>query len=256
MDLYFNEKLADSYESLSQKIRVMSEDWVSKWIFCVNCGNSHLEKTKNNEPLVDFVCNRCNETYELKSKKGSVDKRISDGNYYKKIERLKSNTNPNLFILNYDKENMCVINFFVIPKYFFVPDVVEKRKPLSQRARRSGWVGSNILLDRVPQFGKIFVIKQKEILDKEKVLLDWKKTLFLHEEKDISAKGWLIDIIRCIESMGKQEFGLKDIYQFEEKLKSLHPNNKHIKDKIRQQLQILRDQGYLEFVSKGNYRIL
>ncbi|MGC8581819.1 MAG: hypothetical protein ACP5MW_05710, partial [Thermoplasmata archaeon] len=32
-----------------------------------------------------------------------------------------------------------------------------------------------------------------------------------------------------------------------------HPNNKHIKDKIRQQLQILRERGYLEFKGNGKY---
>jgi type II restriction enzyme len=39
-------------------------------------------------------------------------------------------------------------------------------------------------------------------------------------------------------------------------LSRLYPNNKHVKPKIRQQLQVLRDHGYLEFESKGRYRLL
>jgi len=35
-----------------------------------------------------------------------------------------------------------------------------------------------------------------------------------------------------------------------------YPNNNFIKDKIRQQLQLLRDKGILEFTSRGNYRKL
>lgn len=82
-----------------------------------------------------------------------------------------------------------------------------------------------------------------------------KKTLFLREEKEVSAKGWLLDIIRSIEKLEKQEFTLDDIYVFENELSKKHPDNYHIKDKIRQQLQILRDKGYLNFVSRGYYRL-
>jgi type II restriction enzyme len=32
-----------------------------------------------------------------------------------------------------------VNNFFVIPKYFFIPEIIEKRKPLSETAKRAGW---------------------------------------------------------------------------------------------------------------------
>ena len=35
----------------------------------------------------------------------------------------------------------------------------------------------------------------------------------------------------------------------------MHPENKHIKDKIRQQLQFLRDRGYLKFINKGKYKL-
>ncbi|MFH1894677.1 MAG: hypothetical protein ABH813_02150, partial [Patescibacteria group bacterium] len=57
------------------------------------------------------------------------------------------------------------------------------------------------------------------------------------------------------DKLGKKEFTLNDMYLFEKALNKLHPENKHIKDKIRQQLQILRDKGYLDFVSRGFYRL-
>ncbi|HHD16183.1 MAG TPA: restriction endonuclease, partial [Euryarchaeota archaeon] len=34
-----------------------------------------------------------------------------------------------------------------------------------------------------------------------------------------------------------------------------HPNNRHIKAKIRQQLQILRDENIIEFIGNGLYRL-
>ena len=43
---------------------------------------------------------------------------------------------------------------------------------------------------------------------------------------------------------------------FEHVLKTKFPRNRFIKDKIRQQLQVLRDRGLLEFSGKGRYRKL
>jgi len=61
--------------------------------------------------------------------------------------------------------------------------------------------------------------------------------------------------MRCIEKLGRREFILDDVYGFENELSILHPDNKHIKDKIRQQLQVLRDKDYLGFISPGYYRL-
>jgi len=80
------------------------------------------------------------------------------------------------------------------------------------------------------------------------------RTLFLREEKEIIAKGWLLDIMNCIEKLNKKDFTLEEVYSFENWLSKKHPENKHIKDKIRQQLQILRDKGYLDFLDRGMYR--
>ncbi len=192
----------------------------------------------------------------MKSKKTDIGGKIVDGAYRTMLERLTSSNNPNFFLLNYNLTSFGVTNFLVIPKHFFVPEIIEKRKPLSATARRAGWVGCNILLQSIPQTGKIFFVRNHQIEPKEKVLAEWKKTLFLREEKEILAKGWLLDVMRCIDKFGKREFILDDMYAFENELGQLHPDNKHIKDKIRQQLQVLRDKGYLEFIKRGIYRIL
>jgi hypothetical protein len=39
-------------------------------------------------------------------------------------------------------------------------------------------------------------------------------------------------------------------------LEDLHPANRHVRDKIRQQLQVLRDLGLIEFLGRGGYRSL
>ncbi len=256
MNLQFNNDVAIKYKNYSQRARVLTEKWVDDVIFCPNCGKYSIDKYPNNKPVADFYCTNCSEDYELKSKQKLIGSKIVDGAYKTMIERLVSNNNPNLFLLSYDLKNLEVIDFFVVPRYFFVPNIIEKRKPLSSTARRAGWIGCNIVLKSIPHTGKIYFVNDKQISSKEKVIADWNKTLFLREEKEILAKGWLLDIMRCIDDFGKKHFTLSEIYAYERTLSKLHPENKHIKDKIRQQLQILRERGYLEFVSRGNYRIV
>ncbi len=256
MKLTFDTRLADGYTSQSQRARVLTEAWVDDVIFCPNCGRINIDKYPNNQPVADFHCLQCNEEYELKSKEDSIGSKIVDGAYSTMLERLTGSNNPNFFLLSYNLSDFSVTNFLVIPKHFFVPKIIEKRRPLAQTARRAGWVGCNILLQSIPQTGKIFFIKNRQIEPKEKVLSEWKKTLFLREEKGISARGWLLDTMRSIEKLKRNEFTLDDIYAFESELQKLHPDNQHIRDKIRQQLQVLRDKRYLDFTARGRYQLV
>ncbi len=255
MNLFLNIKLANNYTSLSQKIRVLTEDWVNRQIYCPSCGKLDIARYKNNKPVADFFCSNCKEDYELKSKKDSMGAKIVDGAYGTMISRLQSTNNPNFFLLNYNLRNFSVSNFLVIPKHFFVPAIIEKRKALSQTARRAGWIGCNILLQNIPQAGKIFLVKNRKIESKKNVIANWQKTLFLRDKKEIIAKGWLLDIMNCVEKIKKEKFSLNEVYAFEKELRMKHPDNNFIKDKIRQQLQVLRDEGYIEFVGSGMYKL-
>jgi len=116
-------------------------------------------------------------------------------------------------------------------------------------------VGCNILLETIPESGRIFYIRDGKEESKNKILDDWNKTSFLKQSTNLKSKGWLLDIIRCIDKINKNDFKLSDIYQFEKYLKSKHPENNNVQAKIRQQLQILRDKDYLKFESRGKYKL-
>jgi type II restriction enzyme len=72
---------------------------------------------------------------------------------------------------------------------------------------------------------------------------------------DAKQRGWTLDVLNVVRSLGKPEFNLSEVYESEEKLAKLHPANRHVRDKIRQQLQVLRDLDILEFLRPGEYRI-
>lgn len=157
-------------------------------------------------------------------------------------------------LMSYDRKSLSVKNLCVVPKHFFVREIIEERKPLAATARRAGWIGCNILLSQVPDSGKIFFVRDGKPLPKESVLDKWQQTLFLRNEST-EGRGWLIEVMKCVDLLRKQEFNLEDVYAFESRLSQIYPGNNNVKPKIRQQLQVLRDNGYLKFVSRGHYRL-
>ena len=78
--------------------------------------------------------------------------------------------------MNYDLPSLAVVNLLIVPKHFFVRDIIQERKPLAATARRAGWIGSNILLNQVPESGKIHIVKAGIIRPKDAVLEEWQRT--------------------------------------------------------------------------------
>jgi type II restriction enzyme len=242
------------YSSGSQRARIFTENWVAAYLFCPNCGSRRLAQHPNNAPVADFYCATCDEQYELKSKNGAMGSKVADGAYGTKIERLKSDTSPNLTLMSYDLARFRGTDLFFIPKQFFTPEIIEKRRPLAPTARRAGWVGSNILLRDVPDSGKVWFVKDGESLPLDLVREKWRSTLFLRDFR-LATRGWLIDVMNCVEAIGRNAFTLDDVYAFEGRLADLYPGNQHVRPKIRQQLQVLRDRGFLEFKGRGSYEL-
>jgi type II restriction enzyme len=211
----------------------------------------------NNSRIADFYCAECGENYELKSQsKKRFDAKLVDGAYGAMMARLAGPGVPNLLLLGYETQALQVTNLLVVPKQFFIPTLIEQRKPLAASARRAGWIGCNILLDLIPRSGRIVLIRDKIPTSKADVMAKWRRTLFLRDQHDLGARGWLLSVMRCIEQLGRATFALEDVYSCENELKRTYPSNQNIRPKIRQQLQVLRDKGYLKFLGKGTYRLL
>jgi len=252
---YDFEKAPAAFTSGSQKARVWTESWVLREMYCPACGAPSLDDFANNKPVADFFCGQCNEEFELKSKNGRIGKTVPDGAYGTMMARLQSNTKPSLMVLSYEARTRRVRDLAVIPKQFFIPELIHKRKPLAKTARRAGWVGCDIKIDRVPNFGKIPLITDRLARPKQEVVASWAHTAGLRK-KSFKQMGWVADVLLCVERIGQVEFTLDDMYRFENYLGELHPENHNVKPKIRQQLQVLRDAGIIEFIARGRYRVL
>lgn len=252
MDLKFDDGVIASYHSNSQIARLLTENWVKRNMYCPRCGRLHIEQFENNRPVADFFCPQCNSEFELKSKSGTLGVKINDGAYATMIERITGNHNPDFFFMSYSKLGHSVENLVFIPKHFFVPDIIEKRKPLAENARRAGWVGCNIIIDKIPEQGRIPIISNSITIDFAQVV----RKVRLSDRlviKDVHSRGWLMDVLNCVNRIRTQQFTLQDVYCSEKELQLKHPENHNIKPKIRQQLQFLRDKGLIQFLGNGQY---
>ena len=253
MDLRFNTSLAEGYKSPSQIARVLTENWLERNMYCPICGELSIRRAEPNAPVKDYECEHCKSQYELKSKKSDSDSfqaTVADGVYQTLIGRITSLDNPSFFFMHYDR--YVVNNLVIVPKCFFTPSVIEKRKALANTCRRAGWEGCNILMREIPATAKIPIIRNGIALPVQEVVSHYHRVFNL-QTKSVESRGWLIDTLHLVERLD-ETFTLNQMYAFAEELKQKHPYNNHIPDKIRQQLQFLRDKGIIEFKGRGIYK--
>jgi type II restriction enzyme len=56
-------------------------------------------------------------------------------------------------------------------------------------------------------------------------------------EISVAQRGWTLDVLNIVRRISKSEFTNEEVYAFTRELEQLHPDNRNIKAKIRQQLQ-------------------
>ncbi len=242
------------YRSPAQQARVLTQTWAVNNLYCPACENPQLHGLPENNPVADLVCHTCEEVFQLKSQRRPFGLRVVDGAYEPMIRALRSDNLPSFVFVGYIPQLWKIQNVFVVPKYFFSDSTIEKRPELAVAAQRHGWVGCHISLQNLPRDAKIPVIYDGFVVPQNIVRQRWQRFAFLRSRPG-SARGWTADVLACVRDLNKEIFALKDVYDFEHRLAELHPKNRNVKPKIRQQLQVLRDHAIIEFLDHGLYRL-
>ena len=257
MDLGLNMTLVEGYKSPAQMARRVSEDWATQNLYCLACPSGHLRGARPNTAVLDFMCPTCKAPYQLKSKKGKFGRRVTNSQYDVKMEAIVRGQAPHYAFLQYSIDTWRVTELFVVPGHFLNPAVVEKRTPLPPHAKRAGWVGSNILLGKLPEEARVYVVEAGVSRDPSEVRAQWQRYQFLAGKRG----GWASDVLACVRALvretGAMEFTLQAFYQrFEAELASRYLDNSNVKAKIRQQMQVLRDGLVLQFLGNGYYKVI
>jgi type II restriction enzyme len=251
MDLTLDPLLGEGFKNKTQVARVVTEDWGARNLYCPACISDTLAQTRANTRAVDFQCPTCRQPYQLKSGRKWSEAKIVDAAYEAMIAAIRGDNTPNLFVMQYSTD-WRVYNMLLVPRFFFTESVIEQRKPLSPSARRAGWVGCNILLNQIPPDGKLRLVSQGIAIDSQDIRRQYER-IRPFASLDINLRGWTLDVLKIVRKLNKVEFTLAEVYQFEPELAVLHPDNHNIRAKIRQQLQQLRDLGFLDFSDRGKY---
>jgi type II restriction enzyme len=254
MKLALPADLAQGYKSAAQQARVVTQSWAGDNLFCAGCSSVNLTPTREGSEANDFACPRCGLRYELKSKSAPIGKTIRDAGFNAMIRAIREDHTPNLVVMHYEKPQWMVRNLILVPHFAFPESAIEKCAPLSETHPRHGHVLCNIVLEQIPNAAKIPLIINGTILSPTKVREHFKR---LEPLKSFRAKkrSWTLDVLRLVQSLEKEQFTNDDIYAFENELKELHPDNRHIRDKIRQQLQKLRDRNLLLHIGLNCWRL-
>ena len=253
MNLQCSIDLAAAYKSASQIARILTENWCARELYCPACTSDRLSPSKVNTPVVDFTCPKCAQLFQLKSLRRSNPKTIPDAGYYSMLRSIRADNVPNLLVLQYSQEWL-VRGLLLVPRFFFSESIIEKRAPLGPRARRAGWVGCNILLSQVPDDGRIAMVSNGVPVLPKQVRAEFARTRGLGELPP-SVRGWTLDVYKLVRRLAKPKFHLKELYESEAELQAEHPGNNNVRPKIRQQLQVLRDLGLLDFTAPGRYTV-
>ncbi len=255
VDLSLEADLASEIRSSAQIAGKVTERWVAQNMYCPACRSESLEPTKPGTKVVDFRCPECEESFQLKSRSSAFQSRVPDAAYGPMIESIEASTSPNFLFLHYHRPTWRVRDLFAVPRHFFSSSMIEQRPPLPPTARRAGWVGCNIVLSALPVDSRIDIVRDEVERSMEAVRGAWQAFAFLRHAAPES-RGWTADVLACVREASSSEFTLQDIYAFEDRLGRMHKDNRYVRPKIRQQLQVLRDHGVLEFLGGGKYRVL
>lgn len=245
---------ADRFSSPTQKSRVVSEAWFLSNGYCLSCDNDRLSATTANTKARDFVCPFCNHYYELKAFRIKPKRNLVDGAYGALMSRILDGSVPTLVTLERN-EAWEIQSLTAIHHLFLTPSVIEARKPLALTARRAGWVGCNIRLDMIPPDAKVSIVEEGRF-NEPKLVREAFRRFEQFRVVEPRKRGWATLTLWAIRSLGKEVFTLDDLYGKEKEFAEVYPGNKNIRAKIRQQLQLLRDLGYVSFGGGGGYRLL
>ncbi len=242
------------YQSGSQVARIISEEWIEREMYCPSCNSPSLDRLPHGTKVIDFRCPSCLEVYQVKSSRRSFGNKVMDSAYGPMINAVNENRSPNLMIMHYSIDSWTVQDLILIPRQLIIPSIIEKRNELGPNAERKGWIGCNIVISSIPSASRLFAVKNFQAKNPNDIRTEWKRFEFA-KEMNSENRGWIFDVLRSIQSIGKQQFTILEAYEFEEELSILHPNNQNVRPKIRQQLQLLRDRDIIRFIGRGIYEL-
>jgi type II restriction enzyme len=236
--------------------RGVVETWGEHNLYCPNCASPKLAQPASDTSDDDLACPDCRLAFQLKGQKTRLGATIADGSYETMLHTVSSDNVPGYYFMHYDVATWTVRDVLLVPGFAIPPSAVEKKK---------GSKSCSLVLNRIPLDARIPIvttIKASRVGDTECIMISRMEEVRAKFRRvkplaDIPAKqrALALDILSVIRRLKKTDFTSADLQPFERELKKLHPGNRQMRDKIRQQLQVLRDMGFLAQPERGVWHL-
>jgi type II restriction enzyme len=148
--------------------------------------------------------------------------KIVDAAYSEMKHAIQEDRTPNLYVLHYDLTAWAVRTVILVPHFAFALSAVECRPPLGPTARRAGWVGCNILLNKIPKDARIPIVASGKFRPAAEVRRAYQRLRPL-EKLNVQRRGWTLDVLNVLRSLDRKEFSLSDVYAHTDDLQSFIP---------------------------------
>ena len=232
MDLRLDLTTAEGYRSGSQIARKISEDWATRNLFCLLVLLTTSTLPEPTRPCGTTLVQPVGRSISSKARVSDSDGRSAISAYDIKMQAIADGQAPHYAFLQYSKLTSRVTDLFVVPGHFLSPAVIEQRAPLKDTAMRHGWVGSNILIGKLPTEARVLVVEAGVCREPSDVRDEWGRYRFLAGKRG----GWAADVLSCVrvlqQETGTNEFTLQAFYQrFETELAARHLDNRNVRPK-------------------------
>jgi type II restriction enzyme len=230
----------------SQPGRVVPEFWGEQNLYCPNCSSPKLERLTPLAEASDLGCPKCKFRFHIRGQKARFGHTLVDGAYDVAMRSIRSEDGVSYFFVHYDLATWAVRDVLLVPHFAISPSAIVKR------ARGKD---CSFALDRIPPDARITIvttISPSGAGDTECIMISRveevrEKFRRLKPLADIPAsrRGWALDVLNVVRRLRKDEFTSADVYAHARELKQLRPGKGDVRNKIRQQLHVLRDAGLL-----------
>jgi type II restriction enzyme len=250
MDTSLPLHLAKGYKNPSQIARRTTEPWARDNLYCPACG-SRLSQCPPNTKSKDFDCLHCGEAFQLKSSRRNFTGKLTGADYDTEVASVLSGNHPSLILVRYTMATMRVSDVQFIHRSCITRSCITPRKPLKAGAQRAGWQGFMLDLGRIPSAARVDLLRAGQTTPRGDVIQKWNAIQGMLGVRP-QHRGWTADVLKVVEKLGST-FRLEEVYAFDKDLARLHPENRNLRPKIRQQLQKLRNMRLLRFQGTGLY---
>jgi type II restriction enzyme len=240
------------------------ESWAGQNLYCPNCTSAKLDLQNDGE----LSCPRCHLLFTVKGQKTRLEKSVADGAYDATMRALRSDGGPGLYFVHYDDASWTVRNVLLVPHFALPPSAIIKR---------AGSAGCRFALDRVPLDARIAIvttIKSSKSGDTECIMISRPEEVRerFHRLKplaDIPAKqrALTLDVLNLVRTLAAAKpkkknpksppgtFTNENVYARESEFRKRHPDVSKIHEKIRRQLLVLKDCGFLTQPHPGVWKM-